>query len=110
QDHIYIRWRNNARFFLVSHTETMGEIQGFTWSKMFLHCWPKCNLPCIRKKELKDSAFFTSFFQFEKCFARNPAISYSFVPSFGAFTLTYNHVESIVLQVKCLTWTLNSVT
>ena len=109
QDHVYISRRDDVGTFLVSDSETVGEIQRLARSQVFLDARPAFDLSGVGKQDLYDGCFFASFFDTEQCFARHPTVGNSLVVRL-ARTLSYDHIETVVTQVQTLSRTLNTVT
>ena len=87
----------------------MGEIQGLARSKVLLYDRPCSDLSRIRKQEFDNRGLAACFVYLEQGFSRNPAVRYGFVPAFGIFPLTYNHIETVVPQVQGLSGSLDTV-
>src|SRR5690606_2149476 len=110
QNNVYASWRANASLPFITDPETMRKIQCFSWRQILLNSAPPRDLSGITYEKLENGAVLTGFCNFKKGLAGNPAIGNSLVPSLGVFPLTYDDIKSVILKVKCLTRSLNSVT
>ena len=108
-DHIDVLWRNNTRTILPVDGETMGIVQCLTSSKMFLDCWPNCNLTSVRKQHTDNCTLLYGLFNREQCLTRHPTVGLSLLVA-AALTLTNDDIEAIIAKVTCLTRTLNTIT
>ena len=88
----------------------MREIKSFARSKILLHSRPYLDLSRIRKQILDNGSTLACFVYIKQSFARHPTVSYRFLPSLTTFTLSDNHVETIITQIQWLTGALYTIT
>ena len=109
-DYIDIGRRNDMGTLLIGNAETMREIERLSGCQIRFDARPNLDLSGIGKQVLDNGGTLASLFDFKKRLTGNPTVGNGLLPCFSAFTLSHNHIETVITQVKALSRALYAIT
>ena len=109
-DYIDIGRRNDMGTLLIGNAETMREIERLSGCQIRFDARPNLDLSGIGKQVLDNGGTLASLFDFKKRLTGTPPVGNGLLPCFSAFTLSHNHIETVITQVKALSRSLYAIT
>ncbi len=88
----------------------MREVKGLACREVRFDTGPYFNLRRIGEQVLDDGCPLACFLNLKQCFTGHPPVGHRLIPGLATLTLSYNHVEAIVTQVKRLSGSLHPIT